>query len=208
MTKNPHNTNCEAGSRPDLATLLAACLARRRLASSPRPRACDSPTRRPSYLPEMILGASSVFVACDGSWQHVVDDAPQLAPGSLQAALVAARGVGADVTQDGVAAELAAYFGSDNKRVGLALPHPELGDVVLYIPLVVISVARIIESTAARRFQVVNLGEIVGLDEIGVEPETLDDQIIRRPTDCSGQIVEVAPHRFADEQAAWIMVVA
>src|SRR5215469_4406414 len=54
------------------------------------------------------------------SWQHVVDDAPQVAPGSLQAALVTARGVGADVAQDGVAAELAAYFGSDDKRVGLA----------------------------------------------------------------------------------------
>src|SRR5262245_10266752 len=41
MTETPRNTNCEAGARPDLATLLAACLARRRLASSPRPLACD-----------------------------------------------------------------------------------------------------------------------------------------------------------------------
>ena len=34
--RNPHNTNCEADARPDLATLLAAWLARRRLASSRR----------------------------------------------------------------------------------------------------------------------------------------------------------------------------
>src|SRR5262249_4143381 len=43
----------------------------------------------------------------------------------------------------------------------------------------------IVEPLAAAGFQIVDPSEIVGLDEIEVQPEAFDDQIVRRPADWS-----------------------
>ena len=66
-----------------------------------------------------------------------------------------------DVFEDGVAAQLATDFGLNDERVGLAFAHAEFGDVVLDVVLVVIGVIGIVELTAARRFQVVDPGQLV-----------------------------------------------
>jgi len=89
-------------------------------------------------------------------------------------ALVTLHGSEGDVFEDGLAAQLAADFGRDNQGVGLAFADAKFGDVGLHVVLVVVGVLFIVEATAARRFQVVDPGQIVGVDEISVEAKSND----------------------------------
>src|SRR5262249_36185763 len=92
--------------------------------------------------------------------------------------------------------------------VGFALSHPELGDIFLNVTLIVIAMLGIIELLAARRLKVVDPGQAVRIDEIGVEAKSDDDQIFRRPADSPAEILEVLAHLLGDVQSARIMIAA
>ena len=76
--------------------------------------------------------------------------------------------------EDGVAAQLASDFRRDHQGIRLAFADAETLDVVLNVFLVVIGVVFIIEATAARRLKVVDPGQTVGVDEIGVQAKSND----------------------------------
>jgi hypothetical protein len=91
---------------------------------------------------------------------------------TIELALVAFHCIGGDVFKDGVTAQLATNFGLDNERIGLALTNAELGDVVLDVSLIVVVMVGIVELSAARRFQIVDPGQPMPVDEIGVKAKS------------------------------------
>ena len=78
--------------------------------------------------------------------------------------------------KDGVAAELATDGRLDHQSIGLALLDAVFGDVVLHVILVVVFVLWVVETAAARRFQIVDPGQVMLVDEIGVEAKSGDDR--------------------------------
>jgi hypothetical protein len=77
--------------------------------------------------------------------------------------------------ENGVADELSTDLGHDHERVGFAFADAELADVVLDIGLVAIGMSGIVELLAARCLQIVDPGQVIGIDEIGVEAKSDND---------------------------------
>ena len=74
--------------------------------------------------------------------------------------------------KNGGADEFAANIRLNHERVGFAFAHAKAADVVLHVALVVIGVVGIVEQLPARRFQIVNPGQPMAVDEIGVEAKS------------------------------------
>ena len=69
-----------------------------------------------------------------------------------------------------------------------------------------IGVARVIQSTARSGFEVVDPGEAMLFDEVVVEPETIDDQIVRPPANRIAEFFDIGSQGFGDLQAGGIMI--
>ena len=77
--------------------------------------------------------------------------------------------------ENGVTAQLAADVRLDHECIGLALAHAMFGDVILHVVLVVVGVVGIVEPAAARGLQVVDPGQVVVVDEVGIQAKSGDD---------------------------------
>jgi len=82
-------------------------------------------------------------------------------------------GIGGDVTENGIAAELAANLGQDDERVGLYFALAVFADVVLYVGLEVIGMIGITEVLAATGLQVVDPRQPVAVDELGIKAKSV-----------------------------------
>jgi hypothetical protein len=73
------------------------------------------------------------------------------------------------VLENCIAAQLATDVRLDDKGISLAFADAKLCDVVLDVAFVVVVVAGVVELSAARRFQIVNPGQSVPVDEVSVQ---------------------------------------
>jgi hypothetical protein len=91
---------------------------------------------------------------------------------TIELALVPLYCVGGDMLEDGGTTQCAAEFRLSHESVGFALADAKLGDVPLHVRLVMVVVLFVVELRTARRLEIVNPGEPVLVDELGVEAKS------------------------------------
>jgi len=64
----------------------------------------------------------------------------------------------------------------------------------------------IVEPAATSGFEIIDPGKAVPLDEVVIQPETLDLEIAGMPTSRLGQVFQVGAEEFRDMQAARIVI--
>src|SRR5262245_2493788 len=104
--------------------------------------------------------------------------------------------------------EAAPRLRAHDQSVGLDFPGAEPDQVVLHIRLEVVGVPRIGQVLAGRGHQVLGPAQALGLDEVEVESEPIDDEVVREVAGRGGHALDVRDHRAGDVQAARIVVAA
>src|SRR5262249_56189999 len=103
--------------------------------------------------------------------------------------------------------ELASKFRYFEKGIGLNLARAEFVQVALHVVFEVIGMLYVIERKfALRRGQVIDPGQLLALDKFVVEPEALDDEVVRRPADRARQLFEIGAQEIADMQSTGVMI--
>lgn len=67
-----------------------------------------------------------------------------------------------------------------NRRICLDFAGAKLAQIVLHVVLVMVRVIRVSEITAAAGDQIIDPGQPMPLDEVGIEAEAIDDEVVGR----------------------------
>ncbi len=95
------------------------------------------------------------------------------------------RRVVGDVLEDRLPAEFSTGVGSDYQHVRLHFLDAVFAKVILHVGLLVIAVILFIKFGTAASFEIVDPGQSVFFDEVGIQAEAVDDQVVGTPADAS-----------------------